>query len=170
MYVRVVPTSNHCVLVAGAWACGRVVVEESLSHYDEKCEYDPVMETTRVEVRRAPSSDEEADLRRVAELARLLDAKFEVAGIKFGLDFLVGLVPVAGDTITTLVGLYPLMLARRHKLGKVIAARMAANLGVDWLVGLVPLLGDVFDLGFKSNLRNLRLFEEALRRKQQKQD
>jgi hypothetical protein len=36
---------------------------------------------------------------------------------------------------------------------------MGWNVAVDTLVGAVPLLGDLFDIGFKSNLRNLALLD-----------
>jgi hypothetical protein len=106
-----------------------------------------------------------ADLDRVRRLARLLDAQFEVAGVRFGLDSLIGLVPVLGDSITTLIGLYPIWVAQQHKVGFFTRARMVGNLALDWAVGLVPLVGDVFDVGFKANLRNLELLEKALQKK-----
>ena len=40
-----------------------------------------------------------------------------------------------------------------------VLARMGWNVAVDTLVGEVPLLGDLFDIGFKSNLRNLALLD-----------
>src|SRR4030095_8943985 len=70
------------------------------------------METVKLDVRRVGTpgddygdpprsvSDLEADLARARWLAKLLDAQFSVAGIEFGLDAIVGLVPVAGDLIT----------------------------------------------------------------------
>jgi predicted small integral membrane protein len=36
---------------------------------------------------------------------------------------------------------------------------MAYNIAVDALVGAIPLLGDVFDVVWKSNLRNVELLE-----------
>lgn len=104
----------------------------------------------------------EGDLERVRKLANLLDTRFNVAGVRFGLDSIVGLIPVVGDTVTTIVGLYPLAIARKHRLGKWVQARMGMNLLGDWVVGLVPLVGDLFDLGFKANVRNLRLLEQAV--------
>lgn len=101
------------------------------------------------------------DLARADHLADLLDDRFEIAGIKFGLDFLIGLLPVAGDAATTAVGLYPVFLAYKHKLGGLLVGRMLWNLLLDFLVGLIPLLGDVGDLAFKANRRNYELFKKA---------
>jgi hypothetical protein len=105
--------------------------------------------------------DLEADLRRARQIAMLLDARFELAGIKFGMDAIVGLIPGVGDLLTTLVGAYPLYVARRHGLGRWVTARMAGNLALDFLAGAVPVVGDVFDVAFKANLKNLQLLEKA---------
>ena len=59
----------------------------------------------------------EVDLARVRRLAKMLDAQFEIGGIKVGWDAIVGLIPVAGDIVTGALGLYPLLLARKHALG-----------------------------------------------------
>jgi len=120
------------------------------------------METVTVNVTRVdPALDLEADLRRARVLAKLMDGQFEVAGVKFGLDAIIGLVPAVGDTITAAIALYPLYLARKHDLGKVVLTRMAINVGADWLTGLVPVIGDVADVAFKANLKNLALLEKA---------
>src|SRR3982751_4644939 len=92
-----------------------------------------------------PAMDLNADLRRARWLATLLDAQFDIAGFKFGLDPLIDLIPVVGDVVMTLVGLYPIYLARKHKLGKLVELRMAMNLGMDFLIGVVPIIGSVFD-------------------------
>ncbi len=128
------------------------------------------MDTIAVEAQRAGTQPQpgelERDIDRVRALARAMDAQFEIAGIKFGWDSIVGLVPVAGDIATALVGLYPILIAKKHGLSKVVRMRMAANFALDLAVGAVPLAGDVFDLAFKSNLKNLALLEKAAERRQ----
>src|SRR4051812_29673555 len=94
----------------------------------------------------------DADLAKVRRLAKLLDAQFEIAGQKVGWDAIVGLVPVVGDLAMAVVGAYPIYVARKHKLGKSVQARMGMNLLIDWAVGEIPLLGDLFDVAFKANL------------------
>jgi len=115
----------------------------------------------RTRARRAP--DLQTDLARARWVADLLDTKFSVGGIRFGVEGLLGLVPVVGDTLGAVAGLYPLWVASRHKLGKGVQARMAANLLVEWGVGMVPWVGDAFDVAFKANVRNFRLLEKAAR-------
>ena len=108
-----------------------------------------------------------ADLARARTLATWLDAQFEVAGVKFGFDAIIGLIPGVGDTITSLIALYPIWVARRHGLGKALQARMAFNVFVDWLPGLVPVVGDLIDVFYKANLKNLKLLEQAVEQRLQ---
>lgn len=105
--------------------------------------------------------DLETDLRRARILANWLDTKFEIAGFRFGLDGIVGLIPVVGDTLGVVAGLYPLYVARRHNLGRRVRVQMGLNLLIDWLAGLVPIVGDASDVWFKANIRNLALLERA---------
>jgi hypothetical protein len=106
-------------------------------------------------------ADLQTDLRRARTLAKLLDTQFKVGGVRFGLEAVLGLVPVAGDTVGALAGLYPIWIANRHKLGKGVQAKMAANLAIEWTGGLIPGLGDFFDVAFKANIRNVKLLERA---------
>lgn len=121
------------------------------------------MRAIPVDVRRvaSPALDLAADLRKADVLTRLLDSQFEIGGIKFGLDAIVGLVPVAGDIASTAVGLYPIYLARKHNLGRIVVGRMLANLAVDFGVGLIPAVGDVADVFIKANRQNYELLRAA---------
>lgn len=119
---------------------------------------------TRVNVTRAQTRIErERDLERVRWLARMMDAQFQVAGFRFGLDALIGLVPAVGDTVAGLLALYPLMVARRHGVSRWVQLKMLRNVTFDWVVGTVPVAGDLFDVAYKANLRNLELLEKALK-------
>lgn len=124
------------------------------------------MQTVSVNVRRAgDTANFRTELELARSLAKLMDSQFEVGSIRFGLDSLVGLVPVVGDVVSTAVGLYPIVLARRYGLGRTVIARMWANLAVDFVGGLVPVLGDALDVIVKANLKNLALLEAAARKK-----
>jgi hypothetical protein len=113
----------------------------------------------------ASNEDLRQDLASAEKLARLLDDQFEIAGVKFGLDSLVGLIPGIGDAITAGLGLYPVHLVRKHNLGKRFMTRMLWNLLLDFLVGLVPVAGDAGDLLFKAHRKNFRLLREAADRR-----
>lgn len=110
--------------------------------------------------------DRQAALDRSRRLADLLDQRFRAPGtrIRFGLDAIVGLIPVIGDTATLLIGLYPVAEGVRWGVRKRTIARMLWNLLFDWLIGLIPLIDIVLDVAFKANLRNARLLERELLR------
>src|SRR4051812_15438102 len=134
------------------------------------------METVTVNVRRmgpdatsAPAAPDLAtDLARARKLAYLMDAQFSLAGVKFGLDALVGLLPVVGDTLAALASLYPIWVARRHDLGTNVQVRVGVNVLIDYLPGMIPVIGDLFDVAFKANLKNLKLLERAVERRHPK--
>src|SRR5688572_33104873 len=73
----------------------------------------------------------ERDIERVRMLARAMDTQFEIAGVKFGWDSFIGLVPVAGDVGSAVIGLYPILIAKKHHLSKLTPLRMGANLASD---------------------------------------
>lgn len=94
--------------------------------------------------------------------SRLLDTKFRIPGteVRFGLDFLMGLVPGVGSVAS--LGFSGLLIATmvRHGASGRLAARMLVNVGLDTLVGFIPVLGNIFDLFYKANYRNLELMRE----------
>ena len=98
---------------------------------------------------------------RLRTLARVQDELFRIPGtrIRFGLDALIGLIPGAGDVFTSGVSVYVLLEATRMGASPSVIARMAGNILLDLLFGAIPLLGDVFDVGWKANVRNVRLLE-----------
>ena len=105
-------------------------------------------------------------LARARTVARLLDSVARVpgTGIRFGADAIIGLVPGLGDIGGAALAGYLVILAQRLGVPRAVVLRMLGNVAVDTLVGTVPVLGDLFDVAFKSNLRNVALLERALER------
>lgn len=97
----------------------------------------------------------------MAALAWLLDETFPVPGTRhrFGLAPLIGLLPVVGDLAGAAAGSYIVLRGIQARLPRVVIAQMAFNVALNALVGVVPVAGDAFDFLYKSNSRNLRLFE-----------
>src|SRR3981189_869881 len=104
---------------------------------------------------------------RLDALAKLLDVAFILPGtnIRYGIDGLIGLIPVVGDIITTAISLWLVREARALGAPWHVTSRMLANVALDGVVGMVPLAGDAFDVLFRANVRNVRL----LRRRMDKQ-
>jgi hypothetical protein len=92
------------------------------------------------------------------------DNVFEVPGLgwRFGLDPIIGLVPVIGDLATTLVSVYILSIATQMRVPRSTVARMTLNLALDYVLGSIPVIGNVFDFAWKANHRNMQLLERAL--------
>ena len=144
------------------------------------------METLTVDVRRvdagpqpdsgpretfsyASVADElDAVLARARWLANLLDSQFNFMGVEFGLDAIVGLIPVVGDVASAAAALYPVHVAKKHNLGKTLQARMAFNVLIDFAAGAVPLIGDLVDVAYKANLKNLKLLEKAAEKRRRR--
>jgi len=107
-----------------------------------------------------PLGNDPASIRlRVERMERLLERAFVVPGMRreVGLDAIVGLVPIAGDVVSALLGLYIVWEARNLGMSKFKLARMIGNVAFDTAVGAVPVAGDVFDFLFRSNSRNLKM-------------
>ena len=98
---------------------------------------------------------------RIEALSKLLDVAFVVPGtkIRYGIDGLIGLVPIFGDILTTAISLWIVREARALGAPKYLVARMLGNVAVDGVVGLVPFAGDAFDVMFRANMRNMRMLK-----------
>lgn len=109
-------------------------------------------------------NDPQAVRMRVEALEKLLERAFHIPGTKipFGLDSIIGLVPVLGDLITAAMGAYIVWEARNLGMSKWQLIRMTANVGIDTAIGAIPIVGDAFDLVWRSNTRNLRIIKKHL--------
>jgi hypothetical protein len=108
---------------------------------------------------------EPAQLERLRAMSRLLDSAFTIPGTRyqFGLDALIGLVPGLGDALSAVFSGYLVLQASRLGAPRSVVTRMIGNVAIDTIVGWIPLLGDLFDVVWKSNVRNMALLEDHLR-------
>jgi hypothetical protein len=106
----------------------------------------------------------EQRLARLDALAKLLDVAFIVPGtnVRYGIDGLIGLIPVIGDIITTAISLWLVREARALGAPWHLTMRMLGNVALDGVVGIVPLVGDAFDVMFRANVRNVKLLHRWL--------
>lgn len=102
--------------------------------------------------------------RHLQRSAYWLDEWFSIPGTRwtFGLDAIIGLVPVVGDIVGYLLGLWMVLEARAGGVPRPVLQRMLRNLGVEAVVGFVPVLGDVFDVAWRAHSRNRVLVEQWL--------
>ena len=94
-------------------------------------------------------------------ISRLLDTVFLIPGtrIRFGLEPIIGLIPVLGDQVTSLVSAALLYRSVQHRLPKIALVRMALNIFINAVVGMIPVLGDIFVLWYKPNIRNYNILQ-----------
>ncbi|MCX7568188.1 DUF4112 domain-containing protein [Sulfitobacter sp. F26169L] len=107
------------------------------------------------------------EIEKLDRLSTMLDSNYRIpfTPIRFGWDFVIGLVPGVGDVAT--LGPSAFLIYKAYKLGarKRTIGRMSVNTGLDFFVGTVPILGDAFDLFFKANNRNFTLLKRELARR-----
>jgi hypothetical protein len=101
----------------------------------------------------------EQRLARLDAVAKLLDIAFILPGtkIRYGVDGIVGLIPVVGDIIATALSLWLVREARALGAPWHVTARMLGNVAIQGVIGTVPVAGDAFDVLFRANMRNVRL-------------
>jgi hypothetical protein len=98
----------------------------------------------------------------VERVSKLLDSKFRIPGtrIRFGLDPIFGLLPVAGDLGTMLISLSLIYTMYQNGASGRLVAKMILNVLIDAIFGSIPVLGALFDVYYKANNRNVKLLKQ----------
>jgi hypothetical protein len=106
----------------------------------------------------------EQRLARLEALAKLLDIAFILPGtkVRYGIDGIIGLIPVVGDIIATALSLWLVREARALGAPWHVTVRMLGNVAVQGVFGTVPVAGDAFDVLFRANMRNARILRRWL--------
>ena len=110
------------------------------------------------------NSTQQRELQRIEKLANTLDTAVGIPGTRFsvGLDGLIGLVPVVGDTAMLTSGLWIVHRAQKMGIRKTVLSKMLFNLGIDATVGAIPVVGDLFAFFWKANQRNIALVKKEV--------
>jgi hypothetical protein len=98
-------------------------------------------------------------------IAHVLDDMLRIPGtrMRIGADPLLGLIPLIGDAIATLLGTSILLTARQLNVPWTVVAHMSFNLFKNGLIGSVPFIGDAYSFHFKCNAVNAALLLRAVR-------
>lgn len=92
-------------------------------------------------------------------IAHLLDdiVNLPAFHVRIGADPFIGLVPIIGDALATLLGSVILVVARQLNVPWPLVVEMAINQLKNGLLGAVPFVGDAYSFYFKSNAVNAAL-------------
>ena len=103
--------------------------------------------------------DQDNRLLWVERISRLLDSQFKVPGTtwRFGLDPIMGLIPVVGGLPSLAISGILIMTMLRHGASGSLVVRMVFNVVLDALIGAIPIVGSIFDFAYKANDRNVAL-------------
>ena len=106
----------------------------------------------------------EIDVEALERLAHNMDNLIPIPGtdIRVGLDAVLGFVPVAGDLLSLTPSIYIYRQGHKAGVSSHTKGRMIFNIAVDTLIGSIPLVGDIFDIGFKSKVKNVALIRDHL--------
>jgi hypothetical protein len=106
----------------------------------------------------------EQRLKRLEAVAKVLDVAFILPGtkIRYGVDGIIGLIPVVGDIIATGLSLWLVYEARALGAPWHVMTRMLGNVAFQGVVGTVPIAGDAIDVLFRANMRNARILRSWL--------
>ncbi|WP_243700492.1 DUF4112 domain-containing protein [Halorussus pelagicus] len=101
-------------------------------------------------------------MERVRIIADLLDEAVElpVINYKIGLDPILGILPVGGDTLSAAISLYIVAEGAQMGASRDTVLKMLLNVGVDAATGSIPVLGTLIDAVWKANKRNVALLED----------
>ncbi|UYZ63847.1 DUF4112 domain-containing protein [Hymenobacter weizhouensis] len=106
-----------------------------------------------------PTFDNDDRLRWVVRISHLLDSQFRVPGTswRFGLDPIMGLLPVVGGLPSLAISGVLILTMLRHGASGNLVVRMALNVLLDTIIGAIPVVGNLFDFAYKANNRNVEL-------------
>lgn len=98
----------------------------------------------------------------IDKISTLLDNQFTIpfTNVKFGVDFLIGLIPTVGDWLSFGISSIIVLAIVRRGVGVGMLFKMMGNITLDATVGSIPILGDIFDLRFKANRRNVAMLKQ----------
>ena len=98
----------------------------------------------------------------IDRISSLLDNQFRIpfTQVRFGVDFLIGLIPTVGDWLSFGISSILVFAMMRRGIGVGMLLTMLWNITLDAVIGSIPILGDLFDLHYKANRRNVVLLRQ----------
>ena len=91
-----------------------------------------------------------------------MDSQFKIFGIRFGWDFILGLLPFYGNVVTTFISLFTVVYAATHGVSAVVLVRMLLNISVDMIITAIPVLGNIGDIFWQAHAKNYQILNSYL--------
>ncbi len=101
-----------------------------------------------------------ATLKFAENLANLLDNNFKIGNFGFGLDAVIDLLPIGGDTLILILSLLIVAIALQQKVPRPQIFQMLGNVFFAFIIGLIPIIGSLAYLAFRPNMRNLAILQK----------
>lgn len=103
--------------------------------------------------------------KQVETVAHILDDVVRIPGtsLRFGIDPILGLIPVVGDIVTVICGSFILFTACRLGVSSAELIRMTYNQLLNGVIGAIPVVGDIYSFGFKSHAKNSALLVRTIK-------
>ncbi len=92
--------------------------------------------------------------------ANLLDNKFSLFGIRFGINVLVDLIPGVGNFLANGLSLYLIWIALQMKVPFYRIMQMLGNIGINFLIDWIPFIGNAAYVFRKANMKNLAILQQ----------
>lgn len=117
--------------------------------------------TRRGEVPFGATARERAALNRMRRMSHVFDDLLPIPFTKwrFGVDPVLGLVPVVGDAVGYVTMAYLFVEAYLLGVPAAVYFRMTFNVTLDFAIGSIPVIGTIFDVYWQANNRNVDLLE-----------
>lgn len=96
------------------------------------------------------------------KITYFLDNRFKVGSFSFGLDPLIGLVPIVGDLIPASISGYIIWIGYKVGMPTSSLLKMALYTILDFVIGEITIIGDIADFFYKSHTKNLNLLLKYL--------
>ena len=98
----------------------------------------------------------------VEEMVKLMDSRFVLPGtrFRFGLDPILGLLPVVGDLTSFAISGGLLLYMLKYGVSRKVIVLMLLNITLDATIGSIPIIGHIFDFYYKANTRNINLLKK----------
>ena len=108
------------------------------------------------------NNNDKQDLFWIEEMVKLMDSRFRIPGtdFRFGLDPILGLLPVVGDLTSFAISGGLVLYMLRFGVSRKVVVLMILNIFLDATIGSIPIIGHVFDFYYKANSRNINLLRK----------